>query len=251
MSNGRLLFVFEGQKSEINIIENVSKNFSKTFPNISANENVKCAYCTTIYSLYKAISKDEYLDMFMLLKEKEFNKEILKDFNRVDFAEIYLFFDYDGHTSSANDDSLSQIINLFNEETAFGKIFISYPMVEALKHISSAINFKELKFEVKKGKEYKKIVNQSCDKEYTDFNKYNKDIWVKLVEMHLKKMNFIVNNNFSIPNDIISQDEIFLKQLEKYIHIDATIAVLSAFPVFIFDYYGYDIVSKLIKTGKI
>lgn len=249
--SSKKLFVFEGQNTDINIIENLAKNFSKTFPEIFANENINCAYCTTIYSLYKELSKDEDLDVFMILKEKKFNKEILKDFNRTDFAEIYLFFDYDGHASNANNQKFLKAINLFNEETEFGKIFISYPMVEALKHFSNIIDFKELKFKVNKGKEYKKIVNKNCDTEYIDFNKYNKDIWVKLIALHLKKMNFIVNSNFLIPKDRISQEEIFIKQLEKYINIDATIAILSAFPIFIFHYYGYNAINKLIVTNKI
>ena len=244
--SSKKLFVFEGQKTEINITKNLAKTFSKTFSDAFSSDDVKCAYCTTIYDLYNKIYEDEYLDIFMLLKEKEFNKEILKDFNRDDFAEIYLFFDYDGHTNQANDNNLLRIIDLFKEETAFGKIFISYPMVEALKHFSSTIDFKNLEVKAKEKIKYKKIVDQNGDAKYMHFNKYDKNIWIELIEIHLKKMNFIVHGSFSIPHNTISQNEIFTSQLEKYIKTDSTIAVLSAFPIFLFDYYGYNTINNLL-----
>ena len=45
-------------------------------------------------------------DTFSVLKENPNNKEVLEPYSRKDFAEVYLFFDYDGHTSSANDEKL-------------------------------------------------------------------------------------------------------------------------------------------------
>ncbi|MDD7915898.1 hypothetical protein [Polaribacter ponticola] len=242
------LFIFEGQNTEINITKNLSDKFSESFTDIFTSNDVKCAYCTTIYDLYKKISEDEYLDIFMLLKEKEFNKETLKDYNSSDFSEIYLFFDYDGHAPIANDNKLLEVLGLFNEETEHGKIFISYPMVEALKHFSSTIDFKNLKVKAKENINYKKITNLNCDNKYRDFNQYNKTIWLELIEVHLKKLNFIMNNDFSIPKNNVSQKDIFLKQLEKHINIDSSIAVLSAFPLFLFDYYGLQTIKDLIES---
>jgi hypothetical protein len=85
---------------------------------------------------------------------------------------------------------------------------------------------------------YKKIVGSECDSKYLQFSKYSKEIWKNIVENHLRKMNYIVNNQFDIPTDNYSQSIIFKNQREKYINIDSTIAVLSCFPVFVFDYYG-------------
>jgi len=243
------LFVFEGEKTEPNIVEKLSQYLSTTFPKNSFNEDVKCSYCTDIYNLCNKILEDKQ-DIFVLLQKIEFNKKILKDYNRDDFAEIYLFFDYDGHATNANNKNLLEIIKFFNNETEFGKIFISYPMVEALKHFSKNINFKKLTFEIEKGKEYKKIVSEDSDNKYIQFNKYDKNIWQELIEIHLKKMNFIVNDNFSMPNKIILQNEIFTNQLKKYIKKNNVISVLSAFPVFIFDYYGCNYIDNLIGAKE-
>lgn len=230
MSN--ILFVFEGEKTEEQLVNSLTKFF------FNEKTLVKCAFCAEIYQLHKAISTDDDLDTFTLLKEIPQNKEALNDFKRDDFAEIYLFFDYDGHSTLANDNSLKQMLELFSEETESGKLLISYPMVESLKHLSDKADFKLHKVKAKENIRYKKIVSSECDTEYLHFSKYSKETWKKIIENHLKKMNYIVNNQFDFPTDNYSQSIIFKNQREKYINIDSTIAVLSCFPVFVFDYYG-------------
>ncbi len=64
-------------------------------------------------------------------------------------------------------------------------------------------------------------------------------------------MNYIFRNDFSIPSEMILQNAIFQKQVEKYIKTDSTVAVLSAFPIFLFDYYGSKYISNLLSDSKI
>src|SRR5690606_4078658 len=122
--------------------------------------------------------------------------------------------------------------------TEKGKLYISYPMVEALKHIECFDTFKELKVACKDFEKYKKAVSDNCIDALKHFHLYNIDTWKKVIEAHLMKMNEIVNNTYQFPFTIIDQLTIFKKQLEKYKNTDQTVAVLSAFPVFIHDYYG-------------
>ena len=138
MSNN-ILFIFEGEKTEKQIVNNLSEFF------ISENSIIQCAYCTNLYHLHKEISEDPDLDTFTLLKSKTQNSSALSSFTRNDFAEIYMFFDYDGHDPIATDEKTQETLNFFNEETDKGKLFISYPMVEALKHFSKETSYKELK----------------------------------------------------------------------------------------------------------
>lgn len=239
--SSKILFVFEGVRTEKQITDNLTKYF------INEKVNVQCAYCTDIYQLHKEISEDEDLDTFILLKEKQQNTQALSVYNRDDFAEIYMFFDYDGHAPLANDEKVIEVLNFFNEETSSGKIFISYPMVEALKHFSDSIDFKHLKVDAKEKVNYKKMVSDECNNQFIDLTKYTREMWIQLIELHLKKKNYIVNDDYSLPTENVSQNDIFLKQLEKYISKDSTVAVLSSFPIFIFDYYGYDIIKKLLS----
>lgn len=91
--------------------------------------------------LWKQIQKDEYeTDLIELIRE--YNKdaaEKLKGYSRDDFSEIYLFFDYDGHNCnlSATDPDgtavLGEMLETFDNETELGKLYINYPMVEAIR----------------------------------------------------------------------------------------------------------------------
>ncbi len=86
-----ILFIFEGGRAE----EQIVSNFQKFF--VNENITIKCVFGGEIYQIYKKIVEDQDLDTFNLIKER--NKEthdILSGFNRNDFAEIYMFFDYDG-----------------------------------------------------------------------------------------------------------------------------------------------------------
>ena len=236
-----ILFVFEGQNTEAQIKDNLTKYF------VNENSNIHCAYCSDIYQLHAKISKDEDLDTFVLLKERSQNTKILSSYNRDDFAEIYMFFDYDGHARNAQDYKIKDLLDFFNEETESGKLFISYPMVEAIKHISETINFKKLKVKAKENINYKKIVNDECINTLKDLTSLTQNNWFEIIELHLKKMNYIVNDDFTIPKEHISQLEIFKNQLNKFLNIDSTVSVLSAFPIFLFDYYGFEKIDKLIS----
>ena len=230
MSN--ILFVFEGERTEMQIATSLVRHF------FADKMVVTCAYCTEIYQLHRTLSEDSDLDTFALLKEIPQNQERLEGFQRDDFAEIYLFFDYDGHATLASDESLQEMLAMFNEETDLGKLLVSYPMVESIKHYSDTIDFKLLKVPAKENIRYKKLVSAEADHRYSQFSHYTKEMWRGLVLAHLKKMNYIVLDEYVYPDQNFTQEFIFDNQRKKYIEIDSTVAVLSGFPIFIFDYFG-------------
>lgn len=135
MENNCIAVIYEGNKTERILIENLKKIFFLNRANIvfvgfPAGQN--------IYMLWKQIQKDEYeTDLIELIRE--YNKdaaEKLKGYSRDDFSEIYLFFDYDGHNCnlSATDPDgtavLGEMLETFDNETELGKLYINYPMVE-------------------------------------------------------------------------------------------------------------------------
>lgn len=242
MSNN-ILFVFEGERTEKQITDNFAPIFFGT------STIITCAYCNNIYQLYEEIIADEDLDTFNLLKERGNNSVFLNAFSREDFAEIYMFFDYDGHDTIADDFKITQLLGFFSEETDKGKLYISYPMVESLKHFTDFVSFQHLKVNGKTNINYKNFVSESCLKELVQFKKYNIGIWKILVKAHLQKMNFIMCDIYALPDKLFFQIDIFEKQLEKYILKDSTVAVLSAFPVFIFEYYGTDYTFNMINEN--
>jgi len=104
-----------------------------------------------------------------------------------------------------------------------------------------------LKVKAKENIRYKQLVGAQAKNEFKQITKYTKEIWIQLIIIHLKKMNFIVADSFSLPTYHISQINIFLKQLEKFINKDSTVSVLSSFPIFLFDYYGHEYIARLIS----
>ena len=216
-----ILFVIEGSKEE-----SVVRSLETVF--FGKKTIITLVFGTVIYALYKAINEDADLEVFPLLKKRV---KGLENYNRNSFSDIYLFFDYDAHATNASD---------------VKKLYVSYPMLESLKHYRNFEDFKILT--AKCSPEYKKEVNNYCLERYIDFKMYDRVVWIELLRAHLYKMNYIVADNYNFPTQYFSQLSIFEKQLEKYlIKTEKRVAVLSAFPIFVYDYFGNEKISKFIN----
>lgn len=246
------LFVFEGQKTEGRQIRNLEQNF------LGDTHAITCVYDTDIYQLYRDITQEETAfqqDIVTLLKDRPRTKKILEHYNRDSFAYVYLFFDYDGHATMASDDKIMEMLSFFNNETENGKLYISYPMVEAIRHYVDLDSFKDLTVKCKrrncpyldgctdkdaclKEPHYKQIVAKNSRHGLSNQN-YEPAIWRELITAHLCKMNALVNDKFAFPQNICLQSDIFSKQMEKHINKPCPqVAVLSALPIYVLDYYG-------------
>lgn len=235
--------VFEGEKTE----KQISDNMTQYFLNESANTIVYGFHCGEIYSLYNKLQKDEDLELFSLLKENlQHKNSLLQTVERDQVSEMYLFFDYDGHAPSADDDKLKNMLELFDNETEdYGKLYISYPMVEAIKHLNTQYDYKELLAVSEPS--YKSIVSQAGQDRFKDLTSLTKDDWKIIIEENSQKINFIINNVYSFPDKQMEQIEVFDKQKEKYLDTQGKVAVLSAFPIFLGDYYGYEKLREMIN----
>jgi len=249
-----ILFIVEGKKDEPLIMENLKKFFLKNNSEYIATKNIIVSYGTVIYGLYKKFfDKDGELnfdiDTFAILKKLDVS---LKDIKQKNIDQIYLFFDYDGHASNANDEKLLKMLQLFDDELDKGKLFVSYPMVEALRHLKEDVDFKdtlalssnESKIDKIESQRYKKEFSKECDECFLHFNDYTQENWNTIISQHNSKANFVVNDTFEFPKNIIEQLDILVNQKEKYIDTENKVAVLSAFPLFLLDYYG---IKKFIK----
>lgn len=226
-----ILFVFEGEKTEQSIVN----SFTPYFISDDKRVIIYSAYKTDIYKLYMEVFDDEFLDVFEILKEKNEN---LKELDRQNFSQIYLFFDYDGHAHHASDDKINNLLSFFDEETDHGKLFISYPMVESIKNISDRNDFINTTFKIDKFTNYKQHVAEVSDKKLIHFNLYSKETWCDLIRIHCEKANFIVSDELEFPSKRIEQSDVFLKQKEKHIDTNNEVSIVSAFPLMILDYYG-------------
>ena len=147
MNKEKTLFIFEGVKTESKLIEKLEHNF------LGKTNSIKCVFDAEIYQLYRAIKEEKEfsIDIVSLLKERTAeNAKILENYTRDSFAYIYLFFDYDAHSTLADDNKIKEMLSLFNDETEEGMLYISYPMVEAIRHFKDLESFKSLTVKCKR-----------------------------------------------------------------------------------------------------
>lgn len=128
-----ILFIFEGEKTEYSFYEALQKhNLSLK----SKSREILSTFKADIYQLYKKVLKED-AEVFALLKMRD---SALENLSKDNVSSIFLFFDFDCHATNASDDKIRELVEFFNNETENGKIFISYPMVEAFKYFKNCGN---------------------------------------------------------------------------------------------------------------
>jgi len=243
-SNKYILMVFEGQRSEPIIVNNLKQYFL----NEAQNTIIYALYGNVVYDIYEKLQEDEdgFLDLFPILKEYAQNANELVNISRDDISEIYLFFDHDAHSHQADQEKLKKMLQYFDDETNHGKLYVSYPMVEALKHLGENINFKELTAAIGDNNRYKQRVNEEADNKFKQVRDYTKETWEEIIFYNVKKLGYIMMSRYECFDEEISQYDILEKQKEDYINSDNKVAILGAFPIFLVDYYGYKIIENNI-----
>lgn len=249
-----VLFVVEGKRVEPQFLESVKHCFF-------ANKDVEFITLPNegcIYQLYSEISIDENLDIFPLLKEK-FAESIEKMANiksRDEISEVYFFFDYDGHATQASDEKIKSMLSLFDSETENGKLYISYPMVEANRHFSNSIDFLNLIFKIEEGVNYKNHVNETSGNEYKQLKKFCRNRWLFLTSAHLSKAHYLTKGEHKLPTtrselEPLRQENILDSQILKYVGPHKSVAVLGAFPFFLIDYFGESVLNELAANTEL
>ena len=107
-----------------------------------------------------------------------------------------MIFDFDPQDSQYSTEKLDRLLRYFNNSTTNGRLFINYPMVESLFHISSWNESQDVfnNRYIKKDNllNYKSIVDkESC--RYTDFKKFTRQQFDVLIKLNLLKVLFLLN----------------------------------------------------------
>jgi hypothetical protein len=237
-----ILFIFEGKIKEPQIYKNMASLFFKDKNKV----HIYTTFKTVIYTLWKEINKIGFIDDINIIDLlKEYDDECRHELSTIssrNISQIYLFFDHDGHATNASDDKLKEMVEYFDNEFDKGKLFISYPMAESLQDLQGTVPFQNKVFPIVENQAYKKTVRQTTI--YNHINQLDMDCWNILLEKNSYKANLIVEGAFSKPEVIHSQPTIFQHQLEKHIIPNAEVSILSAFPLFLIDYFGLSLIEK-------
>lgn len=248
-------FIVEGEVREPQIIDNISKIFfaHKNYKVITlpAGEN--------IYMLWKQLNEDDFdTDVIEVLREN--NTEVRKQLSglsRDDFSEVYLFFDYDAHQTnlgrSVTEDIIPQMLASFDNETENGKLYISYPMVEALRDFAPGKcgGGSDCFVDVKEFGDYK---NTSALRAFNPhFKEYDIDVWREIIDIFVMRLTCLCEEISAItyekyvekitPNEIYNAE----RKTAEY----ERIFVLSAFPEFLIDYFGVRLWKTSVKHTRI
>jgi len=244
-------FIVEGEVREPQIIDNISKVFftHKNYKIITlpAGQN--------IYMLWKKLKEDDFdTDIIEVLREEHIELEKqLEGLNRDNFSEVYLFFDYDGHQNNLGNDIdenvIEQMLISFNNETENGKLYINYPMVEALRDFRTGIcGSKENCFVLSEelGK-YKFLSIRNVD--FPQFKMYDFQVWQAVIEVFSMRLSCLMNQSAVITYnqyvEIVTPLEIF--KLEEKEILKNRVFIISAFPEFLLDYFGVKLWKKCVK----
>lgn len=245
------VFIVEGKAREPLIIDNISKVFF-------AHANLKIITLPVgqnIYMLWKKLEKDDFdTDIIEVLREEsnEVAKQ-LEGLERDDFSEIYLLFDYDGHQNNLGKEIdvnvIEQMLESFDNETENGKLYISYPMVEALRDFEAGKcgNDEFCFVSINEIGDYK---TRSAEHSfYPQFKEYNFLIWKEVIDIFGMRISCLMSENNVIdyeryveeitPFEIYKREEAEIKNQRVF--------VLSAFPEFLLDYFGIKLWKSCVK----
>ena len=170
-----ILFVFEGNKREPELFRAIETLFFKD------SQHIVCSFGNNIYELYQQLKDlDGSGDMVSLLRERYDGRPdspFSEESKSSDFSEIYLIFDYDFHNRNISlnemNSRISEMLDMFGNETENGKLYINYPMVESFFHMASIpdpnYDNYDASIEELKSHKYKKRVQQE-----TVYHEYRK-----------------------------------------------------------------------------
>ncbi len=239
LKSRNILLLVEGKVTEVEVFKQIGKLFF--------DKNTKLiffAYQSNIYSLYQKIKDyDEFTSTIDILKEIATTKEDI-DTLKLKFSEIYLIFDFDPQEPAYSDIKIKELVQTFNNETEFGKLYINYPMMESMRDHKN--------FDVKDFLQRTvSLIGLSSKgyKEHIANTGYSKSINSMTVR-HLKKMSKlnIIKANHMVYNEdrfppfddfeyIANQKTILEKQINEK-NTTNTFFVLNTCMFFIVDYFG-------------
>ena len=260
----KIAFIIEGVKAEPMVIRNLQNKF---FSKVEI-EAIMLPACTNVYTIWKRLCDDDgETDVIELVKElsseqntkrvDQINSIDFRSLNKDDFSEIYLFFDYDGHNNNLPSDCnpneiMKKMLETFDNETENGKMYISYPMIEAIKHFNVqeiCNDAGECFSKINIGRQYKALVAKCTIRD--NLNHFDISDWKFALKKYVNSIYCLFNLHMKLSRKEyikkITPQTIFEKQLSEYKNDYECVMILSAFPEFLLDYFKLEILEGYVN----
>lgn len=248
----------EGEKPEENTLARLQRAFPEELADLS-EDLVEYVYSSHIYGLYNKLKEDDgFSDVIEVLKELYPEDDALQNTNREDISQVYLFFDLDIHKQPIEKscDQLNELVQFFDNETENGKLFLSYPMAEAI-NICDVEN--GLMSDDRKLFCIDKCVNDGFKHFADNLNRDSQTIcransrenWLTISKAHYEKAKWLMHLTSEEPFTVLEQMQqaAILQHQQKLIKQDNVVAILSAFPFFLLEYVGAGKIRKILEIN--
>lgn len=244
----RIAIIIEGADYERKIVKNIKRNFFAK-DNKALYTIIPLPMAGNIYILWKELKNDPYLDIIELVRDRTPQaKKALENLDRASFSEVFLFFDYDSHQNNlgATDDANEILLGMFetfDNETENGKLYVSYPMAEAIRDliIGSCYTYSGPCFYKRVGKEYKTYSGENNP--LSHISSYTVNKWGDFINAYIGRLSCLSNSKSLLSiRECKALPPIQIHQMQKN-NADVSglgVEVLSAFPKFLIDYFRED-----------
>ena len=237
------LFIVEGEDRDYRFTQEMINCFFK------GKYDAKVIYlpaAQNLYMLFKKLSDDKFeTDIVEVLRDTVDNaRDNLAGINRQQIDEVFLFFDYDIHQDNTGKDLslameiIETMLDVFNNETENGKLFISYPMVEALYDYlqGECITHTQCYIPIEEIGHYKTLSGKNNPNAN---RKMNINFWREVLQTFYLRVKCLFDFDYlDMKNyrSFVSPQTIFTNEKQQYF-LHERVFVLSAFPEFLFDYF--------------
>ncbi|SDB28983.1 hypothetical protein SAMN02910298_01409 [Pseudobutyrivibrio sp. YE44] len=164
-SRRKMLFIVEGVKERDDFIHLIFK----AYPEINVAENEIVVFGSNIYNLYNKIVQEydecwdeEDVDLAFIVSKMEGSIEASR---KDDYREIFMIFDYERQDTFFTGEKIQRMLKYFSDSTDQGKLYINYPMIEAIQDFdgwpSSAYKDKTVSVSDLSGKSFKGKVDKT------------------------------------------------------------------------------------------
>ena len=204
-----------------------------------------------IYMLWSQLKQDDFeTDVIEVIRGySDTAAKMLEGLTRDDFSEVYLFFDCDGHQDNIAKDAevswpevLREMLYTFDNETELGKLYVSYPMAEALRDVRAGQCgcATQCLWPICDLGRYKR--ESAVSQDYQQHSKYTGQSWAEIMDVFAMRASCL----FRAPSVFTFED--YRQSVNPRTIFDCQVPwirsgqifVLSAFPEFLLDYFPRD-----------
>lgn len=237
-----MLLIVEGEARDLHFAKWMEQRFMKSVDEM----RVVCLPAEqNIYMLYQRLAADDFdTDVVEVLRESvPLAAECLEGIARDSVDQVYLFFDHDPHQDYVSaedaDAMLEKLISAFDNENENGKLYISYPMVEALydyregqcqSHTGCFVDIADIP-------SYKRLAGQ----ENLNTGKHmGFEQWKAAISCFVLRCKCLLDMDamsFDLFRERVTVASLYHEET-KLLRDEGKVFALSAFPEFLLDYFG-------------